>query len=68
MLMAQARNIYAGNDINRVFRVVYYHGAFVLHFLPLKCAAVEGRKKKIETANFSGALPAHFSAGKFMSG
>jgi hypothetical protein len=44
--MAQARNIYAGNDINRVFRVVYYHGAVVLHFLPLKCTAVEGRRKK----------------------
>jgi len=26
--MAQTRNIYAGNDINRVFRVVYYYGAY----------------------------------------
>lgn len=47
--MAQARNIYIGNDINRVFRVVYYYGAFVLHFLPLKCTAAETKNK---TANF----------------
>jgi len=38
--MAQARNIYAGNDINRVFRVVYYYGTFVLRSpAPLKCTA-----------------------------
>lgn len=53
--MAQARNIYVGNDINRVFRVVYYYGAFVLHFLPLKST-----EQKTKTANFSDALQVPF--------
>jgi hypothetical protein len=44
--MVRARNIYAGNDINRVFRVVYYYGIFVLHFLPLKCAPAKKKKKQ----------------------
>lgn len=54
--MAQARNIYAGNDINRVFRVVYYYGVFVLHFLSLKCTTAEKR-----TANISDALQVPFT-------
>jgi len=47
--MAQAPNIYTGNDINRMFQVVYYYGAFILHFLPLKYTAAETKNK---IANF----------------
>lgn len=55
--MVRARNIYAGNDINRVFRVVYYYGTFVLHFLPLKCTPA----KKKNNNEFPGALQMSFT-------
>lgn len=54
MLMVRARNIYAGNDINRVFR-----GGLLLWHVRIALFAVKmhaGKKNKTTTMNFPDAL------------